>query len=299
MSQWTRLLMRDVRYGFASVVGRFVLVACAAGLALFLAHVAVAAKVPELAGSLTLGERLLCAWRGMLPYVPSDGTPFPFPMAWFALLICCLYVSLDYPSRDLGGMGASVIVACRSRWAWWASKCVWVIAASIACWGIVALLALVLTVVAGGEMTLNVRPVIVWALNAGRGDVVSTAARLVSSGEVGEAAVGVAAMSISDALVASAAALVSVMLLQGVVALVTNPVAGMATGVSVLFASAYFRAWWLPGEYLMLARTEVLMRGGFQPLVGVLIAVGVSVLAVVFGGCFFARRDILAKGVEP
>lgn len=299
MSQWVKLLARDLRHGFGSALGRLVLVVCAAGLALFLAHVAVAAKVPELAGALTFGERLLCVWRGMLPYVPSDGTPFPFPMAWFALLVCCLYATLDYPARDLQGMGVSVIVACRSRWAWWVSKCTWVIAASVSCWLIVALLALALTWASGGDMTLGVRPVIVWALNAGRSEAVSAAVRLLSSAGAVGAAAGVSAIPIADALVASAASLAAVMLLQGAVSLVTNPVVGMAAGVSVLFASAYFRAWWLPGEYLMLARTEALMRGGFQPLVGMLIAFGMSVVVVLTGGLVFARRDIVAKGAEP
>ncbi len=292
-----RLLASDLRYGFATAVPRFALFAFMAALSLFLSCVVLAVRFPQALGpSFTVGEALLCMWRGMLPYVPGQGEPFQFPMAWFALLVCALYVTVDYPFRDLGGMGAHMIVASRSRWSWWLAKCGWVIAMALVCWAVTFAMAGAFTLALGGEFELGVRPGVASTLSAGRNEATNAAASLVASGELEAAAAEDASIDIGPAMLALGASLAAVLLVQSAVALLVHPVVGMIAGVSVLFFSAYFRVWWLPGEYLMLARTDVLMRAGFHPWVGAVLALVVGVAAVLLGGLVFSRRDILGKG---
>ena len=171
MRPLAKLLASDLRYGLGSaVLGRVALVAAVSLLVFFLSYTALLVKAPELQGRLTLGEGLLCMWRGMAPYSPQSGRPFTFPMAWLALALSSLYVVADYPFRDLGGMGAHLIVACRSRWAWWLAKCGWVVAVALACWLATLALGAVVALASGGGLDLGVRPGVAAVLNAGRNE---------------------------------------------------------------------------------------------------------------------------------
>ena len=114
-----RLLASDLRYGLATVLPRFGLVAALAVIVFFLSYATIYVKFPEAAHHLTLGEGILCLWRGMLPYTPQG-------RAWR-----CWLPNAPTTFRDLNGIGARIIVACHSRWAWWLAKCAWVITAAL------------------------------------------------------------------------------------------------------------------------------------------------------------------------
>lgn len=295
MRVFFRLLASDLRYGLVAAVPRFAIVALAAFLVYLLSYVVVLVKAPAAAG-LTLGEGLLCVWRGMLPYAPESGVPFQFPMAWFAFLLAAAYVAADYPVRDFEGMGARLMVVARSRWAWWLAKCGWVASVALVCWALPFALAAVVTLASGGDWTLCVRPGVAVALSAGRSQAISEAASAMAADASDAAAIGAAALDVGPALAAAACTLVAIMLVQTLVSLAVHPVVGMATTVGVLFFSAYFRLWWLPGEYLMLARTDALMRAGMDPLRGALLALGVGLAAVLAGGLIVRGKDIMGRG---
>ena len=42
----------------------------------FISYATIYVKFPEVAHHLTLGEGILCLWRGVLPYVRELGEPF-------------------------------------------------------------------------------------------------------------------------------------------------------------------------------------------------------------------------------
>lgn len=289
-----RLLASDLRYGLAAVLPRFGLVAALAVIVFFLSYATVYVKFPEAAHHLTLGESTLCLWRGMLPYVPEQGEPFKFPMAWFALLVATAYAVADYPFRDLNGMGARIIVACHSRWAWWLAKCAWVITAALVCWLTTFAVAATVAWATGGGWDLSVRPGVATVLSAGRNAELSEAAQLLAVGNITQA-LALEPIPIGWSLVSCAAALIAVLLLQTTVSLLAHPIVGIIASISVLFFSAYFRFWWLPGEYLMLARTDTLMRAGMHPWVGIALSCALALGAVAVGGLVFNRKNILGK----
>ena len=289
-----RLIVSDMRYGFAAVGPRLLFAFLVVVLAFFLSYAVLFMKFPEAACELSMGEGMLCLWRGMLPYVPGQGEPFQFPMAWFALLVTSAYVVADYPFRDLGGMGSRLIVACRGRWSWWLAKCAWVCAVALACWLMTAAVAAVVAAITGGTFSLTVRPGVACVLEAGRNAELSAASELLSAGG-GISAAEAPGIDLGFALLVSGLMLVAILLIQTTISLLTHPVVGMLSSISILFFSAYFRFWMLPGEYLMMARTEALMRAGMQPWMGLVLAAVLIVVAVLVGGIVFNRKDIFGR----
>lgn len=295
MNLFAKLLGSDIRYGLGvAVVGRIVLVAAVSALVLFLSYTVVLIKLPELHGRLTFGETMLCMFRGMMPYSPQSGRPFLLPMGWLSLLITMLYVTSDYPFRDLGGMGAHAIVACRSRWTWWLSKCSWAIACVFVCFAIAVAFCAAMVIVGGGDWSLGVRSEVAGALNAGDAVAAIDGSASVSDESVSKAGLQDGA-DLGLALTAFVLAFVALSLVQLVAGLFVHPVIGLALSISILLFSAFFKRWYLLGNYLMLARTRELMRGGLDPLVGCALALSVCVGATVIGGLAFGHKDILGR----
>ena len=294
-----RLLASDVRFGMRCVLPRLGVVVAICALVFFLAWVTVLFKLPETGGRLTFGENLLCMWRGTLPHNPGLNELFKFPMAWFALLVPMAYVSLDYPFRDLGGMGLRLIVAARSRWAWWGAKCVWTVLCAVVCWSVPFVLSALVTLAQGGEWTPSARPGVAYVLGAGRNNEIAQIAQTLSSeGGGAEAVSSLATLDVMPAVLAMAVVLAAILLVQMVVSLMVHPVVGMVASVSILFLSAFFRNHLLLGSYLMLVRAAGFMREGMEPVTGTLLALGAGLAAALLGGFVFTRRDLLGKEVS-
>ena len=296
MKLFDKLFRSDVRYGLGvAVAGRLVIVFLVSLLVFFLSYSLVLIKLPDIQGRLTFGELMLCMFRGMTPYSPQSGRPFLLPMGWLALLISILYVTADYPFRDLGGMGAHVIVACRSRWAWWLPKCCWVVVCVLACLVIITAMCATVTLALGGEWSFRVRTDVFLALNAG--DVATMTGGNASSGRTGGLrADATDSADLGLAFLAFALPLVSIALVQLVAGLFAHPVIGLAVSIAQLIFSAFFKQWYLLGNYLMLARTGELMRGGMDPLVGCVLSLCTAAVAVLVGGLVFNHRDIIGRG---
>ena len=298
MRGFARLLMCDVRYGVAAISPRLVFVACIVAMAFFIAWVKVFIRLPEAAGDLSFGECMLLIWYGMMPYYPDNGDLFLFPMAWFCVLVAAAFTVADYPSRDLEGMGSTVVVVSGSRWAWWLSKCLWVVLMGLIVVGITMVFSLVVTLVCQGSLSLAVRPGVACVLEAGFNFEIQDASRLIQEGEAAAVASALPSLDIAPAIGVATLCLVAILLMQTVLSVHLHPVLGIAATIAVLFLSAYFFVPWLPGEYMLLARSGVLLDEGLNLDVGVLLGAGISVVAVVAGGLVFNRIDLVGKRGE-
>lgn len=294
---FARLLASDLRYGLGTAVPRFAVVAAIGALALFLSYVRIRIYLPQMEGPLTLGETVLCLWRGMLPYVPSLDEPFQFPMQWFALLAVITYVVLDYPLRDLEGFGSSLIVASRNRWAWWLAKCGWVVACALLCWCLCLGICALVTLAAGGAWTFGARPGVAAVLDAAKGDAVSQSVEQLLATSGASVTTEAASCDLLAATLAIALALCAILLLQLVVTLMVHPVVGLFATIAVLLFSAFFTRWWLPGNYLMLARTDALLQDGAasNPLVGAALCLVLGACCAAAGGILFSRKDLMGR----
>lgn len=302
MRGFVRIFLSDVRCGFPAISGRVALYAFVCVTALLISWVKVYYRFPEAVPGMTLGESVLCIWYGMMPYDPEEGRVFEFPMAWLCLVATASFAVADYSSREMGGMGASLVLACGNRWAWWLSKCLWVTVTIVGLVVVSVVVAALPIFAFGGSMVLSVRPGVAAALEAGNNFALTDAYRLISEGGAATAATAAASIDVSAALLGLLTCLVGVVLVQNAIALLYHPVMGMALTLSVLFLSAYFFESWLPGEYMLLARTgELLNTGiwfGFDPLRGVLLGTAISAVGVLVGGAAFARKDIMGRKEE-
>lgn len=290
-----RFLRMHLTHGLRSIWPRLTLVACMAAMAFVLSYAVVVIKAPATKGALTLGESLLCMWRGMLPFVADHGEQFQFPMAWFALLAAMAYAVLDYPVRDLACMGTRLIVAGQSRWSWWWAMAAWLVAMAGLCWLITVSVAIAATAFTGGAWTWKVRPVVALVLSAGRNNATYEANQLFDGSTGTFASTGEPMFDIVPFMLAALVALAALFVLQMVVSFALHPVVGLAGTMAVLFFSAYFTQRWLLGNYLMAARTQEFMRAGMDPAQGALLAVGIAVVALLVGGWAFCRRDIVGR----
>jgi hypothetical protein len=295
---FARLFGSDLRYGLRTVAPRLLAVLVASVFVYFFSYVRMRVYLPAMEGPLTWGENLLCVWRGMLPYEPQLGEPFTFPMHWFALLAIVAYVTLDYPFRDLNGFGGTLVVASRSRWSWWLAKCGWTVVCAVVCWAVPLVLCALVTAGTRGAWTLGARPSVVAVLDAGRNAAVTEAGGQVLETRGADVGAELASFDLLPAVCVLLAALVAILLIQLAASLMVRPILGFFIAVAVLFFSAFFTVWWLPGEYLMLARCDVLCSGGMQAAVGAALCLWLSALCVVVGGVMFNHKDLMGRGTD-
>lgn len=294
-----RLIASDIRYGLGhAVVGRMGILLATSVIILFLSYAVLRIFTSEFV-DVSIGESLLCLWRGTRPYVAGSGLPFNMPLKWLALVMCCLYVGADYPTRDLSGFGSHIIVASGSRLSWWLSRCAWVVSCSLACFIISSLPAVLLTLTSGGTFDLAVRPEVVKSLGVGSSDILE--------GMTGEDYLLPLSqqpwISIALPLASIPALLASAMLVQTCLSLWTGPVVSMAICTSLLFITTLTGPWTALGfsggptplAFLMAGRTGALMRGGTDPGMGLLVAGVIALAAVAIGAIAFCHKDIIGR----
>lgn len=222
------------------------------------------------------GENMAACLVGISPYNPEQDSIFTFPVAWMFVLMVLLFVTLSYPYRDLLGYGRSVLVLSGSRVAWWASKCLWVVISTFAAYLVVAASCVLGTLAVGGGFDLQ-------ASETAFMYVLKTAP------DVGLPA------NLAGFLAVAPLMLCGLGLLQLALSLVLGPVLSFGVMAAILLASAYLYVPFLPGEYLMAARTASVLYGGFEPSAGALYALALALASAVLGGIYFWRMDCLQR----
>ena len=214
-----------------------------------------------------------------MKYEPDKGDVFRFPAAWSLLLMAVAYVPLSYPYRDLMGFGKSVLVASGSRISWWLSKCLWVIAATLASFTVFLALSAGAALLAGGGLS----PTISSGLPTLAGFMAMTSP---------------ISCDLPAFLAVAVVVVCSLCLLQTALSLVVRPVLSFAFTAALLLASAYVYSPLLLGNYLMVARTAGVAEEAMDPTTGLVLAVVVGVASVVGGGAYFSRMDCVGKEFE-
>lgn len=118
------LFASDLRFGCRAIAGRLLL-ACGVSVLLCLLLYLQSTSSPQ---TLVLGfaDYYMALFGGMSEYAPRQDVPFRLPAGWLCICALAAYTVLDYPVRDLNGMGTQTLVASGSRWCWWLSKCSWI-----------------------------------------------------------------------------------------------------------------------------------------------------------------------------
>ena len=215
---------------------------------------------------------------GMKIYVPSLTEGFQFPVKWFFLHMLVLYGTLNYPYRDLESLGSTVLPKSGSRTGWWLSKCIWNIFHILLTYAVIFAVLLICCLVSGGRLSLEAAPELVNDMMA-------------SGGFWEEFPMAFAWTVLFLPLLVS----LSGSLLQMALGLFVKPMFSFGILAVLMLAASYLRPFLLPGSYGMAVRSKYVVEGGFEPLAGVVLTVGVLLAAGAAGALRFRRYDILNK----
>lgn len=266
--------LHDIRTGLRASTARLVVVGVVS--ALLCGYLLLLVGPQGHAGQpLTWGDFIYAQLGGGPESSLIEAKDWTVPITWLFVCALCFYVSLAYPLRDLGNVGKQMIVASGSRWAWWLSKCVYVVVASCVAYGVLLAVALVFSLCCGGGFSLEVSRAVAKAVNIVPDVLRENTISLL---------VPVALMSLVWAAVA---------LLQLAVSLAAGQVIGFGCVLVLLVASAYKIDGALLGSCLMVSRNMLISTSGVWPDVCMFVTLLVIVSSVVLGGLAFSRMDIL------
>lgn len=283
-------------------------------------HRAFAANKEQLVmGNVSFGDIFCGLFGGCEAHDPDEMVKWALPVV--LLFVCALvfYITLDYPYRDLAGMGKQLIVAAGSRWGWWISKCVWVFAAASVFYALVLGVVAASTAAIGGVWNAELwyMPAISLELRTSSliKPEVESPANMTFMGPDGTVidmddseaeevfnpladAVSTEDMeamrwSIAPCLAGVFLMLVALCMVQLVLSLLVGPLVAFGASISTILVSAWAVHPALLGNYLMVTRTTEVSSVGVDVGVGVVVSVALIVASVIVGGFAFSRMDIL------
>jgi hypothetical protein len=273
------MLVVDVRFGAREVAGRF------AAALLLLAVFVTLFKFLTLQGdgsflNLSFVDCFAGLFGGMSEYDPQHDSNFNVPAAWLCVCLMGAFVVLSYPARNLQSIGVKQCVAAGGRWCWWASKCIWTVACAFAYW----LLAVAVAALASGQVPAGEG----LTLSRITPDVLGffAASDCAAFGDTGE---------LTGFVVCVPLALSALYLVQLAVSVNASPLVAFAVTASVLFYGAFYLHPLSLGNYLMLARSDLVINNGMNAACGAVLSAAVALVAALVGGALFARHDLLGK----
>ncbi len=229
------------------------------------------------AASPSFGDCFAALFGGSLDMATLDMSRARLPMSWIAVMGLVLYAPLAYPYSNLMGFGKQVLVQGRSRWRWWLGKCLWVLLCVAAVFALAVAVALAMDLAAGGGPTLAVQRALPGLLSMSSREFL----------EVGE--------PIGPFVAQVAACLAALCLAQLALSLVLRPLPSYLLIMGVVTLSSFYSGFPFVGELCMWARTSLAALVGVSPAQGIAASVALGALAVVAGGVYFSKMDILDK----
>ena len=273
------MLVVDVRFGARDVVGRFFL----AGLLMLI--------LVCLFRFLALGndgifldvgfiDCFACLFGGMSEYDPYYDKSFNVPASWLCVCLMGAFVVLSYPTRNLESIGIKQCIAAHGRWCWWISKCIWTVACTFFYW----LLSIAVSMVTSGTWF--------W----GEGLALSAATpELLGFFAAGDCVAFEGSQELLHFVVGVPFVLSALNLIQLALSVNTNPLVAFAVTAATLIIAAFYLDSFLLGNYLMLARSELVIHDGVNAVCGIVLSLVVGASAVYMGGRAFDRHDLLGK----
>lgn len=244
-----------------------VLIAC---LQLTMRHHSLStAEYLQLEPHLTYGDYVFYLLHGMPEFVPGDQNFVP-NLVWLLLHLYLACLIGSYPQRDLLEIGVQLWPRCGSRCAWWISKCIWT---AVSCLLFYLLILGVPWLFLFFGMTPDLLPQ-------------REIQQYFSSAAVAGIPFG---RMLVHTLLLPLLASISLSLFQITLAMLTRPLFGLLAVTAVTVSAIFKTVWWLPGNYLMPARSLRGNLGGDRIFLFFLLALCFSLCA----GCRkIARLDL-------
>ena len=205
---------------------------------------------------------------------------FQIPIFWMLMLVLPLFITLDFPFKDIKTIGPQMLLRSGRRVTWWLSKCIWNVC------GTIVYFLLVLITVAAFCLCLKV-PL---SLDTPMGSMMA----LFSEADITTAAGEMPASQVAFVLVITPLFAVAAMdMAEMLFSLLFRPIYGFLFSVALVAAASYVTSPFLIGNYANLTRCGAFIDNGLDSQVGLLICIGVLLISIVAGAFVFRRRDIL------
>ena len=222
------------------------------------------------------GDYWFFLYGGMCEYIPSPDNPFQFPAVWILVFLVLPFVLLNYPFRDMYGVGQQILVCSGRRSLWWLSKCCWNFCGTVLYHLIIQAAGLVLSLVFEVEISNRIHM-----------DFINLVFNIRYQEVWNPSSLPVAALLLP--MLVSAA----INMLQMTMSLFIRPMFGFFAVAVLLLASAYLLSPLLIGNYAMAVRYDWMLKAGVSMEAGMRIAAILLFLAVLSGLVRFRLYDIL------
>lgn len=222
------------------------------------------------------GDYWFYLYGGMCEYIPSPDNPFQFPAVWILVFLVLPFILLNYPFRDMYGVGQQVLVRSGQRSLWWLSKCCWNFCGTVLYHLIIQAAGLVLSLVFEVEISNQIHM-----------DFINLVFNIRYQEVWNPSSLPVAALLLT--MLVSAA----VNMLQMTLSLFIRPMFGFFAVAVLLLASAYLLSPLLIGNYAMAFRYDWMLKAGVSMGAGMRMAAILLLLAVLSGLVRFRLYDIL------
>lgn len=270
------LIVLDVRNGIVASWQRGVV-----AVALFLLMDVMLYRLPEILGeqavSFSLGDYFVNTFAGVKEFFPELNQPIILPFAWLAIILLILYFTLNYPYKDLEGIGKHILILSGGRRRWWVAKCFWVCLNVLLYFLIWLAVAVFWVLMTKGNFDFAVSPELPAILGFEQRIVIQPP------------------WNVSEVITTTVLVVIALCLLQMLVSLCTRPVLAFMVSITILLFSTYFTSPFLMGNYLMAARSQTFVFFGVNWASGALASIGIMLIVVVLGGWLFGRMDIRGR----
>lgn len=217
---------------------------------------------------------LLFILQGDERYVPNPENTFHLSILWLLPFVLAGYVIYAYPVHDLRTYGYNYMIRTGSRARWWFAKFGWLLFHVLVCTSVMVFAAGLCAWSKGQVMfEMPKRDLLDWLNLLGFYEMDG--------------------LHISAVFVLMFITLLSISMLQMFFSFVFSPIAAYIGLLVVYVASVYYTVWFLPGNYLMLQRMQILSGDGINQWIGFPFMT-VLFTAVLFGGNVYMKKyDIL------
>ncbi|MCD8300799.1 MAG: hypothetical protein LUC41_06475 [Clostridiales bacterium] len=225
-------------------------------------------------------------WAVYIMYLlrgPAMGD-FYFSFLWLLVLLIPLFITIQYPFKDMERYGMHLLLRSGRRRNWWLSKCGWNFLCTLVYLLLLYGTMAICCAVHGIPVTLGTPRAAVTGLF---GDLISVSDPVLGTGK-----------TIFVVLILPLLALADLSMVEMFLSLILRPIYGFLLTVLLIAMTAYFSTPFLFLNFADLTRSGALLKNGLDIYVGLAVCLIVLVGLAAAGAAIFRRRDILSDRKE-
>ena len=201
---------------------------------------------------------------------------FEMPSLWFFLMIWLLYITLQYPYRDLCGFGKHIIIQTERRHYWWFSKCIWAVLSVLFYFLLAFAAILIFSSITGGTPVIDIADFSPY-------DYVSDIDFIQSP-----------PFNMLPSLAITILVSIALVLAELVLSLIIGPKYSYILLAGGVIASSYSTNPFLLSNYAMAIRNVSFVKNGLNFSSGTILSIAIILICVIAGYFMFKNLDILS-----